>query len=186
VQATAGTASQALRDNAMRMQQILQAATALGLQQSDIQTLGVNLYPLHPPPGMAPAMSGFRPMGVGPFAAAPEMAPAAGFRVDNTLRLTVREPNRAGEVLDAVVSAGATIASQVSFRIRDEAAARRTALDAAIKEARAKAEVMAAAMGRQLGEASVAIEEAPDPAAAMLSPGDLNYRARVRMRFIVR
>jgi uncharacterized protein len=207
VQSTAGTASQALRDNALRMQQLLQAATAHGLQQADIQTLGVSLYPLHPAAGLGP-IPGLRPMGVGPFAAAPEMAPAAGYRVDNSLRLTVREPNRAGEVLDAVVGTGANLASNVAFRVRDDSAARKSVLEAAVKEARSKAEIMASAMGRQLGDASVAIEEevpawslgrglgqplggvmgtlaAPDPVTPVAA-GELTYRARVRMRFAVR
>jgi len=70
----------------------------------------------------------------------------------------VREAARTGEIVDAAARAGATIAAAFSFRVSDEAAAQRAALEAAGKDARAKAETLAAATGRQLGE-PVAITE---------------------------
>src|SRR5207248_5533103 len=76
----------------------------------------------------------------------------------NTLRVTVREAARVGEVVDTIVKSGATVLGGFSLRVSDEAAARRATLEAAGKDARAKAEALASSTGRQLGDA-IAIAE---------------------------
>lgn len=70
----------------------------------------------------------------------------------NVLRVNVREAARAGEILDAATRAGAILAGAFSFKASDEASARRATLEAAGKDARAKAETLAAAAGKQIGD----------------------------------
>jgi hypothetical protein len=73
-----------------------------------------------------------------------------GFRLTN--RLAVRTaPDGVASVIDGAIGAGATSLDGVSFRVRDESAARGEALRSAVEDARAAAEVIAAAAGVALG-----------------------------------
>jgi len=104
-----------------------------------------------------------------------------------------------GEAADAASKSGATILGAFCLRTSDEAQARRTALEAAGKDARAKAETLAQATGKQLGDAISIAEEvvasngtymalrAAMPfafgAGAPQTAGELEYYARVSARF---
>jgi uncharacterized protein YggE len=55
-------------------------------------------------------------------------------------------------VADTLVKTGANLIGGLSFRAADEAGARKSALEAAGKDARSKAETLAAAAGRQVGD----------------------------------
>ena len=81
------------------------------------------------------------------------------YHARNTLRVNVREPGRAGEIMDAATKAGANIIGVFSLKASDEGQARRAALEAAGRDARAKAEALAAAAGKQIGEAVGISEE---------------------------
>ena len=70
------------------------------------------------------------------------------------MRVNVRDAARAGEIADALVVAGATLVSGLSFRAGDETGARKSALDAAVRDATLKAETLAAAAGKKLGAAA--------------------------------
>jgi uncharacterized protein YggE len=73
-----------------------------------------------------------------------------GFRLAN--RLAVRTaPDGVARVVDGAIAAGATSLDGVSFRVRDEADARREALRSAVDDARAAAEAICAAAGIGLG-----------------------------------
>ena len=60
-------------------------------------------------------------------------------------------PERAAEVLDAAVNAGATSSGQIDWTVKDEKALETEALDKAATRARANAEVLAKGMGVRLG-----------------------------------
>lgn len=72
--------------------------------------------------------------------------------VQNTVTVTVRDLDAFGRVLDAVVKVGANNIYGISFDVTDREAAYAQALEAAMQNARARAEIMAAAGGVQLGE----------------------------------
>lgn len=76
-----------------------------------------------------------------------------GYRAVHAYRVEVA-PDRAGEVIDVAVGNGATSVSGVSFTLSDEARQelREEALTAAVENARADAETVAAATGTTLGE----------------------------------
>jgi uncharacterized protein YggE len=214
ITASAPTAAQALRDNHQKTAHLAQAVAALGVQPSDLQTVSFNLYnpfsPLIPglphalpaygaPPqiGMAglPPYTGGLPAGTG----MQTEIQFGSYQVRNTLRVNVREPSRAGEIVDAAVKAGATVAGVFSVKPSDEGQARRAALEAAGRDARAKAEALAAAAGKQIGEAVAICEEvvatngaytalrAALPfsfgAGAPQVAGELEYYARVSANF---
>jgi hypothetical protein len=60
-------------------------------------------------------------------------------------------PERAAEVLDVAVNAGATSSGQIDWTVKDEKALETEALDKAAARARANAEVLAKGMGVRLG-----------------------------------
>jgi len=165
VTAIAATAAQALRDNQAKLVQVTQSVAALGVTQADIQTISLNVnniyspltQPLQPYAGMPQlnaAQLGQSQLGpMTPFGLVQQPDIQFGsYQARNLLRVNVREATRAGEILDTAVRAGASV-SQFAFRAQDEASSWRSALEAAGKDARAKAESLAAAAGRKIGEA---------------------------------
>jgi uncharacterized protein YggE len=165
IAATALTAAQALRDNQAKTMQISQAVNALGVQPGDIQTISLKVHNLSSTVMQAlPSYAGMQQIGPGgfsPYATGPAVQPDVQFgsyHAANTLRVNVREPSRAGEVADAAARAGATITGAFCFRTADEGSARKAALEAAGHDARKKAEALAAAAGRKVGDV-VAISE---------------------------
>jgi uncharacterized protein YggE len=73
-----------------------------------------------------------------------------GYVARNAVEVRVDALERLGELLDAVVQAGATNISGVRFDLRDRAAVEREALRQAVAEARARAEAAAAGVGRTI------------------------------------
>ncbi len=207
VTSAAPTAAQALRDNHAKTMQITQAIAPLGVQQADVQAISVKLQNVYSP--VMPSLPGYAGMpqigqgGFSPYAAgATPMQPEVQFGsyfASNTLRVNVREAGRAGDIADTAARAGATVIGGVRFRPADEATARRAALEAAAKDARLKAETLAAATGKQVGDPIAITEDlvasngtyvtlramAPFAfgAGAPEAVGELEYYARVSANF---
>jgi len=159
VTSTAPTSAQALRDNQNKTHQVTQAVAQLGVQQGDAQTISLKVQSLYSPvmqalPGYA-SMPQIGQAGLSPYGTAQALQPEVQFGsyvASNTLRLTVKDPGRVGDIADMLVRAGATLAGPVRFRAADEAGARRSALEAAAKDAKMKAETLASASGKKLGD----------------------------------
>jgi uncharacterized protein YggE len=225
ITANSATVTQALRDHNAKRQQITQAVGPLGVQPSDVQTISLNAYNLYSP--MMPALPGYGGMAqlgspnMSAFGGAIGSSYGAGmgaqsglqpgalnlqtdvqfgsYQVRSLVRVTAREPGRVGEIVDAATRAGAVVAGSFSFRAADEPGARRAALEAAGKDARAKAETLAQATGKQLGDAVAVTEDiviANGAFAALRSAipafgassapaviGELEYYARVSASF---
>ena len=167
IASSAPTAAQALHDNQGKSAQLAQAVAPLGVQQTDLQTISLNVYSLYTQ--MLPALSAYGGLpkvgsgGFSPYASGTAPIPAdiqsAAYHARNILRVTLRDAARMGEVVDMVARAGATVLGSLSFRVSDEAGARRHALEAAGKDARAKAETLAAAVGKHVDEAVAVTED---------------------------
>ena len=82
-----------------------------------------------------------------------------GYSVSNEVNVTIREIGRIGDVLDRVVAVGATDVGHVTFLVSDASKALDQAREAAIADARRKAEVYAKAAGLQLGRVEWITEE---------------------------
>jgi uncharacterized protein len=85
-----------------------------------------------------------------------------GFEIINQLRVTVRDTDQLGELLDAAVNAGANSIYGVTFYVDDQTEAASEARVEAVEAARTKAEELAAAAGMTLGPV-VAISEGTTP-----------------------
>src|SRR5262245_20690149 len=75
----------------------------------------------------------------------------SGYSVSNQVNVTIREIGKVGDVLDRVITAGATDIGNVSFLVSDASKALDQAREAAIADAQRKAEVYAKASGVRLG-----------------------------------
>jgi uncharacterized protein YggE len=67
-----------------------------------------------------------------------------GFRAINAVEVRVDEISRTGEIIDAVVQAGAATINGIRFDLKDRDAAEREALTQAVADARARADAIAA------------------------------------------
>lgn len=75
-----------------------------------------------------------------------------GYRVYNTVKITVREIDKVGEILNAAYSEGANNIYGISFDVADRSEIYRQALEKAIDDAKGKAEVMAKQAGVKIGK----------------------------------
>jgi uncharacterized protein len=119
---------------------VLDTLRARGLQDPDLQTIGFSVSPQADRDG--------RPN---------------GFRVSNGVRATVRDLSTLGPVIEETVSAGATTVRGISFDVANKADAIRQAREAAVGDARDKADQYARFAGVQLG-GPVSIVEGSAPA----------------------
>lgn len=83
------------------------------------------------------------------------------YRASEGMRVTLHEPGRAGELVNAAIGAGATGVSGPTFFVGDAEAAYARALTAAFDKARLKAAALAAQAGAALGPA-LSIQEGGD------------------------
>jgi uncharacterized protein len=183
VQTRAPTAAAAAAENASKQQSVLSALRALGLANDQLSTINYNVYPEQR------YQEGKDPIIV-------------GYNVTNTILVDVRKLNQVGPVIDAALAHGANMIASLQFYSSATDVARRSAIAAAIENARADAEAAARAARGTLGallELSVGSYSPPPPrpmammrvgaAAAAdtpINPGDetLSVEVSTRWRFI--
>lgn len=124
----APTAAEAMRLNAVKMNQVIAAMKKGGIADRDIQTSGLNLSPQYVYQENLP----------------PRLT---GYQASNTVTIVVRDLARLGQAIDAAVNSGATNVGGVSFGLQDGAAAEDAARLEAAKALQAKADLYAKAMG---------------------------------------
>ena len=143
VQATGETAMEALALNSEQMTAVIHEIQHAGIDEEDIQTTGINLYPVYDDQDR--------------FSDGPREV--VGYRATNTVTVTVHEIDMAGAVLDAAVEAGANVVSGIRFGLSDTDTIITDALIAAIENAQAKAQTIADTLGVELGSALVVNED---------------------------
>jgi uncharacterized protein YggE len=123
---------------AKAMTDIIAAVKALGVADADIQTTNLNLYPQYGN-GSAPKV--------------------VAYQISEQVQITVRDLDKAGDVVDAAAAHGATDVNGISFEIADPVKAQNDARAAAVAAARTSAQAMASAGNVSLG-AVVSITDA--------------------------
>jgi hypothetical protein len=108
---------------------VMARLTALGIAESDLRTSIVSVQPQYD---------------YSQQSAAPRLV---GYQFTNLVAATVREIDKVGDAIDGALAAGATTVDQISFRVQDPSAAEKAAQEAAVADARARAETLAAAAG---------------------------------------
>ncbi len=117
----APTAVQAMQQNAAQMARVIAEIEAQGVARDDIQTSGISLNAQYDYDQQTRSQV-FR-----------------GYQVSNRVSVTLRDIDRTGEVLDALVAAGATDLGGISWSVDDPTAAREQARAAAFEAAREQA-----------------------------------------------
>ncbi len=131
VVAQAPTAAAALADNAQRMMRVIAALKRSGIADRDIATSNVGLSPQYRyTDGQPPALT--------------------GYQTTNTVSIRFRDVAKAGGILDALVAQGANQIDGPNLSIDKPEAALDEARTDAVKRARARADLYAAAAGMKV------------------------------------
>jgi uncharacterized protein len=155
----ADTARAALSANNDTMRQVLETIAAAGVAEKDMQTSDFSVQPKYTYPPRASDGTQDAPKIV-------------GYTVSNTVTVIVRELDKLGGVMDAVVSSGVNQMHGLSFTIAEPEPLRNQARQAAVADALARAKLYADAAGVKLG-AIQSISEAshvrpPQPVGRMM------------------
>ena len=158
----AQSAKEAVRLNAVAMQKVVDRLKTLGLAAKDIQTSNFNLNAqfTYPQGGGTPVF--------------------AGYEASNQVSAKVRQIDRVGEVLDALVAAGATNINGPSFMLDDPTALQQTARTRAFQRGLAMAQdyaKMAGYTGVRLLEVSENVQAGGPPPPA--PPMPVAFRAQL-------
>lgn len=139
------TAGAAGAENARRMERLVEALTAAGIPRTDIET---QHYMVHPEYVHEEGVRDAR---------------LRGYRAMNQILVRTRELDRAGELIDVGLAAGANRVDGISFAVTDPAAGVAEALAEAVARARGSAEAIAGALGVRLGQVLDASTHAAPP-----------------------
>ena len=134
VRTEADTVTEALDGNTEQANAITEALGKLDVAAEDIQTSNFNVYPADRYDPMTGQIT------------------SSYFVVENTVIVTVRDLASLGDVLSAVVKAGANNIYGINFDVEDRAAAIADARQLAINDAKIKAQEIANAAGVELGD----------------------------------
>ena len=181
-EARASTVSEAKGKVDRQMEAIANTLGELGIAEKDVQTSQYSIfYEQEPYPPLVRAEG-----------AAPE--PQGMYRVSSMLEVTVREVEKAGEVLDGVVAAGANQVYGVNFTVSEDQTWQSQAREKAMADARSRAEEFARLAGVALGDVisvSEVIGGSAYPAYAErgmgggggITPGELEMSTQVQITF---
>ena len=123
------TAREAMQNNSDAMRKVVDALKGAGVADKDLQTQYVSLNPRYDNEGRA----------------------IVGYDASNTVSATVRKLADVGSVIDAAIAAGANNVSGPSLSRGDRDRLYRDALEKAVADAKAKAEVLAREAGVTVG-----------------------------------
>jgi uncharacterized protein len=129
----AKTAKDAVDANSKLMAAVTSALREFVIAENDVRTSRFAVHPIY-------------------ASAEPRAEPKlVGYSVSNRVRVTLRQIDKVGEVLDRLVNAGVTDVGGIEFLLSDSSKALNRAREAAIADARRKAEVFVQASGLRLG-----------------------------------
>lgn len=126
-------AATAVSQNSNAMATVIAAVKALGVEAKDIQTVVYNMYV-----EQVVDKDGI-PTG------------ASRLHVDNEIRVTLHDPSKTGELIGQAFTAGANTVSSISFAVLDTATMQTQARNAAMEQAKARAQQLAEGFGAKLG-----------------------------------
>lgn len=179
----AADAKKALDAAATAAEKINGSLKSLGIDDKDIQTTGVNVYPQYAEVGGKSTIS--------------------GFEASVNVTAKIKDLDRLGAIISALSDAGADTVSGPAFGIGDESTYRADAIKEAVEDARSQAEEMADAAGKSVGDVvsitssavnvpqpflygAAGAEKMADAAAVPIEPGQLDVTANVTVVFELR
>ncbi len=128
---------------------VLTALKALGIEDKDIQTSGVNVTPQNQYDNNG------------------NMTGVSSYTVSNSVEVTLRKIDQVEAVLTSSIEAGANSINSLTFGIEDTSALEQQARTQAVAQAKDRAEQLASALGVTVGKpltvAELSINNAPQP-----------------------
>jgi uncharacterized protein YggE len=152
VRTEAKSAEDAQQENAKKMNSTIDALKADGISQDNIKTTSYRLEPVMKYDG-TPVL--------------------VGYQAENMIQITLNDITGVGKVADIAVSAGANEVQSIKFTLTNDhlSSLRNDAIDAAIKDARQKAETTSRSLGVQLiGPSEVSLTTGYEPTPMVLAP----------------
>lgn len=177
VSVKAATLAEAQRDAAARMARVMEKLAALGIPRERVKTVRFTVSPEYD-----------------------RNQALTGYRVDNMVSARSKALDKVGELLDGVVEAGANRVERISFTVEDPKPLAVKAREAAMADAKAKAEQLARLAGVRLGhptyvaEGGGSLPPAPVPfarggeafaAVTPISPGEMEIRVNVQVVYAI-
>ncbi len=176
-------AAKAQTENARLSSAVNQAVRSLGIDAKDISTTNYYFSPTYRTDDK-------------------HQQEISGYTVKNTVVVKMHDLKLTGRVIDLALKSGANEVHSLQFSTSDTSAVRRDALRRAAADARAKADILASALGhRVIGISSVSesssinmprsygsamlMAKAANDAATTIEPGTLTMSANVHVDFII-
>ena len=181
VETEAPAAKDALAKNTDQAQAIQAKLKDLGVAEQDMQTSNFNIYPTYATDGRQ----------------------ITGYHVSNSVIVKIRDLDKAGNLLDQVVQAGANSINSINFSVDDPNALLSQARTQAMQDAHARADQLAKAGGAAVGDVLTITEnvgsQPPPPVmyaapaadagqskAVPVQPGEQSFSIDVQVTFALR
>jgi uncharacterized protein YggE len=157
VEVTDESAADAIGENAAKMAAVIAAVEALGVSEDDIYTSQYSVYPQY---DWTESGRVFR-----------------GYTVTNMVRVTVKNLDDVGDIIDAAGSAGANRMDSISFELSDEKRdeLKMNAYVASLEDAQAKADLIAETLGLTITGVQSVTESSYVPARTYQSVAEADY-----------
>lgn len=140
VESTGKVARDVLTANSKATSDVLAALKDSGIDPKDLQTSGFSVQPNV----QRPQNSSLSSSDEGPA--------ISGYNVSNTVNVTLHDLPKLGDVLDKAVTAGANSIDGIQFEVSNQSVLLDDARQAALADAKRKAEIYAKASGLKLGK----------------------------------
>ena len=173
------TASDAISTNASSAQKLINALSATGIAQKDIQTQNVSVYPIYKDKVNSQNATNN----------------VIAYEASNSINVTVRKVDDTGRIIDLISNTGDYTISGIGFSLEDDESEKADALDKAVTDARSKAEAIAkSARTKILGIKRISVEngfvsskftDAGAAASTPVQPGDLTVSGNVSIEYII-
>ncbi len=140
------TASQATEENAQKMDTVVNAVKELGISTEEISTSRFSVSPVYDRDGRF----------------------ITGYRTSNIITVKTRQLEKASEIIDTAIAAGANRVNSVSFTLSDDLRKRLSdqLIGEAVKDAKMKAELALGPLGKEIiGVKSISLEHFAIPQA---------------------
>jgi len=156
----APTAKEALAKNSAAMGQVIDTLKGEGLDSKDIQTTNFSVQPAYEEwkEGRSPAI--------------------ISYQVTNSVRITVHDIGKLGQILDKVVNLGANDVGSIEFGVSEPEALKDEARKRAVSEAIANAKLYAEAVGGTLGKVLTISEDEGAIVSRYASPAPMEMAAK--------
>lgn len=178
----ASTAVEAQQQNAAVAAAIQAKVKEFGINSNNIQTTGYTFYPVY-------------------SSQKNRTNEITGYTVNNTISVRVDDVKMVGTIIDASIACGANKINSIDFSVKSTEAIRENALQAAVKDARGKADTLAAAAGKQVVNvlsisetgtyiqnhrlSNIALAKDSLVAETPIEAGDINVSASVEIVFLM-